>query len=144
MDESSIIHHLTTAFDDVRIETADGSSFFFTGEDRKLPFATLVTKDNYDKVSNLGRPGIFRLNIGIGKKTFLALFGPPPSQIGAAEPVYDFTALNQVMPHPVYGAMFWVCVLNPSDATFTGFVKPLLAEAWQLAAGKRQARDPER
>jgi len=28
------------------------------------------------------------------------------------------TALDQLMPHPVYGRMFWVCVLNPSDVTF--------------------------
>ena len=136
MDESSLIHHLTTAFDDVQVDTADGNSFFFVGTERKLPFATLITTDNYDKVSNLSRPGIFRLNIGAGKKAFLALFGPPPEQIGTPDPFYDFTTLDEVMPHPVYGGMFWVCVLNPSEPTFTEIVQPLLAEAHTIATNK--------
>ena len=55
---------------------------------------------------------------------------------------YDFTALDQVMPHPVYGRMYWVCVLNPSDATFQK-LRPLLTEAHDLAVrmhAKRPAR----
>ena len=45
------------------------------------------------------------------------------------------------MPHPVYGRMFWVCVLNPSDKTFETKVQQLLAEAYDLAVSKykRQA-----
>jgi len=39
------------------------------------------------------------------------------------------------MPHPVYGKMYWVCVLNPSAETFET-VKGLLAEAYE--AGMRQ------
>ena len=42
------------------------------------------------------------------------------------------------MPHPVYAAQSWVCVLNPSDATFES-LRPLLAEAHQRAA-ERDAR----
>ena len=55
---------------------------------------------------------------------------------------YDFTALDRMMPHPVYGKMYWVCVLNPSIATFER-VQSLLAEAYDLAAkrlAERQAR----
>jgi hypothetical protein len=44
------------------------------------------------------------------------------------------------MPHPVYGKMYWVCVLNPSAATFEA-VKPLLAEAYQAAAGRHAKRE---
>ena len=40
------------------------------------------------------------------------------------------------MPHPVYGKMHWVCVLNPSAATFAK-VQELLAEAYEMAVGKR-------
>jgi hypothetical protein len=49
---------------------------------------------------------------------------------------YDFTALDQVMPHPVYGRQYWVCVLNPSDETFETKVRPLLAEAYEMAVSK--------
>jgi hypothetical protein len=37
----------------------------------------LVTSDLYDQFSNLNRPSVFRLNIGIGKQTFRSLFGSP-------------------------------------------------------------------
>jgi hypothetical protein len=45
------------------------------------------------------------------------------------------------MPHPVYGRMYWVCVLNPSEETFETKVRRLLAEAYDLAVSryKRQA-----
>ena len=53
-----------------------------------------------------------------------------------------FTALDTIMPHPVYGKINWACVLNPSAATFEA-VRPLLAEAYQLVFdryAKREAR----
>ena len=67
---------------------------------------------------------MFRLNIGVSKKTYEGLFG---------EGHYDFAALDQLMPHPVYGTNHWVCVLNPSEPTFKK-LKPLLAEAYDIAA----------
>jgi hypothetical protein len=45
---------------------------------------------------------------------------------------HDFTALNQILPHPIYAPQSWICVLNPSKATFQT-VPPLLAEAYALA-----------
>jgi len=75
MDQASITPYLIDTFADVQVETSDGSFFFFYGAERKFPFATLVTKDSYDSVSNLDRPGVYRLNIGISKSTFLSLFG---------------------------------------------------------------------
>jgi hypothetical protein len=88
------------------------------------------------------------LNIGISKQTFRSLFGMTKlasDQEDAAESddapgEYDFTALDQVMPHPVYGRMYWVSVLNPSDETFATKVQPLLAEAYDMAASKYKRR----
>src|SRR5262249_26259208 len=96
---------------------------------RRFPFATIVTKDygDFDDASNLDRPGVFRLNIGVGKETYASLF-----DAGAG---HDFTALDRLMPHPVYGSNHWVCVLNPSEATFET-LKPLLREAYDRAAGR--------
>ena len=102
-----------------------------------MPFATIVTKDygDFDRASNLNRPGVFRLNIGVSKETYRSWFGPQPSPPGTAGVVdtgHDFTALDQIMPHPFYAPQSWVCVLNPSEATFQA-VQPLLAEAYDLA-----------
>jgi Family of unknown function (DUF6194) len=45
---------------------------------RRLPFATIVTRDAYERVSNLDRPGVFRLNIGVGRETYRSMFGDLP------------------------------------------------------------------
>jgi hypothetical protein len=142
VDEAAIVQYITNTFEEVHVVDADGNYFFFSGPDRKLPFATLVTRDDYDQVSNLNRPSVFRLNIGVSKETYRSLLGAPPSPPGAAgvvETGHDFTALDQLMPHPVYGHLSWVCVLNPSDATFD-IVRSLLAEAHGRAASKHAKR----
>ncbi|MBI5761040.1 MAG: hypothetical protein HZA46_21155 [Planctomycetales bacterium] len=127
-------------------------SFFFYDpgrnipHDRRFPFATIVTKDygEFDNASNLNRPSVFRLNIGVSKDTYRSLFGSQPSRPGADGVVdagHDFAALDQVLPHPVYGKMYWVCVLNPSAATFQT-VRPLLAEAYDLSVRKHVEARP--
>jgi len=110
-----------------------------------MPFATIVTKDygDFDCASNLNRPSVFRLNVGVSKETYRSLFGAQTSPSGADGDVdggYDFTALDQLLPHPVYGRMYWVCVLNPSAEIFQTVVRPLLAEAYDLAVGKGARR----
>ena len=107
-----------------------------------FPFATLVTNNANDDFSDLDRPNVFRLNIGISKQSYLALFGVPISRAQAhgSEPAYDFTVLDQLLPHPVYGRMYWACVLNPGKATFETQVKPLLDEAYQMTVSKQKNR----
>lgn len=104
---------------------------------RRFPFATIVTKDygDFDCASNLNRPGVFRLNISVGKETYRSLFGLQPSA-DVVEKGHDFTALDQLMPHPVYAAQSWICILNPSESTFQTTVRPLLADAYERASRK--------
>ena len=155
MNETEISQYITETFEGVDVVVASGDSFFFYNPDsnvppdHRFPFVTLVTSDINDQFSNLNRPSVFRLNIGIDKQTFRSLFGDParPSskdsaaESGAHSSDYDFTALDQLMPHPVYGRMYWMCVLNPSDETFETKVGPRLTEAYTLAVSKykRQA-----
>jgi Family of unknown function (DUF6194) len=155
VNEAEIIQYITEMFEGVDVVTDSGNSFFFYNPDKnvppdhRFPFVTLVTSDLYDQFSNLNRPSVFRLNIGIGKQTFRSLFGEPAllsdrdsaAINGENASGYDFTVLDRIMPHPVYGRMSWVCVLNPSDETFETNVRQLLAEAYDLAVSKykRQA-----
>jgi Family of unknown function (DUF6194) len=149
MDEASVTQYIATTFAGVDVVVASqelgapevswGDTFFIHDPDRTLdaarrfPFATIVTKDygDFDNASDLNRPGVFRLNIGIGKETYKSLFD--------AGRDHDFAALDQLMPHPVYGRNHWVCVLNPSDSTFET-LKPLLAEAHGIAVGRNTRR----
>lgn len=161
MDEAAITKYVTETFDGVNVivasreagspELAWGDSFFIYDPDRQLPpaaqfpFATIVTKDYgaFDCASKLDRAGVFRLNIGLGKETYRSLFGPQPPhppEGGVVETGHDFAVLDQLMPHPVYASMSWVCVLNPSEATFQ-VLRPLLADAYQLAVSRFAKRE---
>jgi hypothetical protein len=132
-----IIEHITGTFPDVDIvRSPDGDwTFFSCDPEQHWPnFATLGTNDDaYDRFSDLARPGVFRLNIGVGRASFDA--------IAAAQPTPDFTAFDTLVPHPVYAAQRWVCVVCPSDATFERLVTPLLAEAHGIVASRRERRN---
>lgn len=86
----------------------------------------------------MNRENIYRVNIGIRKETFLALFGAVPARPpkgGIVDMPFDFTKTDKILPHPVYAWMSWICVLNPSDTTFEQ-LKPLIKEAYEYAKEK--------
>ena len=130
MDESAVIDYIMKTFPKVETVTEYGYDMFFYRSDRKLSFATLISSDyDYDHVSNLNRPGVYRLNIGVSKQTFQSLFGT--DQVNVND--YDFTALDVIMPHPEYAQYHFICVLSPSEETFEE-IRALLAEAYEIAA----------
>ena len=146
LDEAAIIRSITETLGGVDVQMLEDDAFFFyhPGQnlpvDRRLPFATLVTSDKHDQASDLDRPGVFRLNVGVSAETFRARFGElPPSKGGPYDPItgYDFTVLDTLLPHPVYGRLHWLCVVNPSRETFAQ-MQPLLAEAHRLAAEREE------
>lgn len=107
-------------------------------DERKLPFATIVTDDTYDTVSNLTRPDTYRLNLGLTKATYTYLFGTAPTERdehGVLATGFDHATLDTVMPHPMYASQYWVCVVNPSDDTMPR-LRPMIAEAYQFAVRK--------
>ncbi|MEW1910166.1 DUF6194 family protein [Kitasatospora sp. NPDC085895] len=120
-------------------EVAWGDTFFFHDPDgespRRMPFATLVTKDyaGFDTASDLDRPGVFRLNVSVGRRAFEELIGHPPAAHQQHHDAYDYTATDRLLPHPAYAVQAWVCILNPGPAT-TGLARDLLADAHARAA----------
>ena len=73
--------------------------------------------------------------MGVSKGAYFELFGPPPPRPGKGGIVdggWDFTALDILTPHPVYGWMSWVAVLSPSEATWTQ-CRDLLVDAHDRA-----------
>lgn len=152
MNEFEMSRFITDTFAGVDVVVEAGNSFFFYNPDpgippdHMFPWVTLMTNDINDQFSNLDRPSVYRLNIGVSKATFQALFGADKrsantdQQGEAAFSGYDFTALDRVMPHPVYGKMHWVCVLNPTDAALKTTVRPLLDEAYATTVNKYSKR----
>src|SRR5438477_601769 len=109
MDQAAITRYITELGGIDVLIANDDAYFYYDPErtlppDRRMPFATIMTSDAYDSASNLSRPGVFRMNIGVGKDTYRSLFGPLPQAPGAAGIVdtgHDFAALDQLLPHPV-------------------------------------------
>ena len=156
MDQDAIIHYVTDTFTGIEVARPTdgpgaGDTFFYYDPQhdldmtRQLPFATIVTKDygDFDNASQLNRPELFRLNIGVSRDTFRALFGYAPGEDRTESADYDFAALDRLMPHPVYAPQSYVCVLNPSQATFEA-VKPLLAEAYFRDAARHARTQTKR
>ena len=104
---------------------------------------TVKEKDgDNDKASNLDRTGIYRVNLGLRKSTFQKMYGKIPARPtagGVVDMDCDFTALDIIIPHPVYAWMGWVSVLNPSKQTFER-LKPLIQEAYEFSVEKFQKR----
>ena len=139
MNQDAIAEYITNTFSDVATQTAYGYLFYFFGSNRKMPFATIATKDaEHETYSNLQRPGVFRLNIGVKKVTYRAMFGDPPKAseaVATPKGDYDYTELDKLLPHPEYAAQSWVCVLNPGPRTLQT-VKELLAESHEIATSR--------
>src|SRR5690349_15098107 len=110
MDESFITSYIMETFPEVETELNYGYTFFFYRSDHKLPFTTIASSDNeYEQISNLDRPGVYRLNIGVSRETFQSLFGAEKVDLTQ----YDFAALDVIMPHPDYAKQHFICVLSP-------------------------------
>jgi uncharacterized protein DUF6194 len=131
-----ISDYITSTCEGVEVLTVpSGSGTFFSCSDAHWPnFATLVTSDEYDQFSDLSRPGVYRLNIGLTRNTFESLF---PTN---AEAKHDYTLTDRLMPHPEYSRQRWVSILNPSPVTFEQVVKPLLREAYELELARMERR----
>lgn len=109
-------------------EIAWGDAFFYYAPDGRMPrntqpYGTIVTKDYPDDTaSHLDPPGRWRVNVQVGRTAL-------PELLGERD---DPAAADVMLPHPVYGALGWICVVNPGERT-TGTVIRLLREAHEAA-----------
>ena len=137
MTKDEIVSYLTETFEHIVPKVSWGETSFFVNPGKQLPsgtyFATIKDKDGeHDRASDLDRSGAFRLNFGPGRDAFTALFGAPPARPAKGCVIdghWDFTECNRLVPHPVYGWMSWMAVINPDDETFHQ-CKPLLEKAY--------------
>ncbi len=135
-DADEITAWIATALPDTVLAQAMGATFFSLDESHWPNFATIVTTDEHDMgtPSDLARPGVFRLNIGVGRDTFERLVG------GQEAP--DYAALDRILPHPVYARQRWIAILNPTRDTFERDLKPLIIEAHDRLAAQRARHTP--
>ncbi|CPY83807.1 Uncharacterised protein [Mycobacteroides abscessus] len=86
IDEGAVIEYIVTTFPDLQCEVVQGNWFFFRGADRKVPAITLMSNDAFDTYSDLGRPSVYRLNIGVSSDTFDRLVSGRPARAPSTTP----------------------------------------------------------
>ncbi|MEC5291093.1 DUF6194 family protein [Aurantimonas sp. C2-6-R+9] len=135
--ESDAVHeHLISELGGVVPRAAWGEMAYFYNPGSRFSrgtyFATIKDRNGEnDRASDLDRTEVWRLNIGVSKKTYQSLFGPPPPRPdkgGIIDGPWDFIERDVLMPHPIYGWMSWIAVLSPSEKTWMQCI-PLLADA---------------
>lgn len=111
-------------------EPAWGDAFFYYAPDGQMPqniqpYGTIVTK-NYpgDDAADLDLPDRWRVNVHVDRATFWELTGEEPRSLSRHR---DYAAVDSVMPHPVYGALGWISVVNPGERTSDTVVQLLLS-----------------
>lgn len=140
------IKSITQHFKGLQPVHAWGETGLFYNPENYLPRGTycftLKEKDgDNDSSSQLNRDEIdYRLNFKIKPATYLNIFHEPrlpkrPVKGGIIVPEsgrsYDPTVLNTLIPHPVYGWMSWVSIINPDELKIQElFSAGLLQEAY--------------
>jgi len=121
-DPATIVTYIQETYPETDTVEAMNAYFFSLDPEKHWPnYATLVTTNEHDDASDLDRPGVFRLNLGVDREAF--------DRIAAADPEPDYTAFDRLLPHPVYGQQHWIAIVNPSEETFRETVIPLIALA---------------
>lgn len=112
-------------------EIAWGDRFFYYAPDGVVPpgqpFATIVVKDYPDEPpAGLG-DGVFRVNIDAGRR----------DQVVEG----DLSQWDRVLPHPTYGELGWVAIIQPGART-EGALTSLIGEAHAAAKRRWERRRP--
>ena len=127
-----------------------GERSLFYNPDHRLPkgtyFLTFKERDGANDWASRIRPGDYRLNVGISEATFTDRFVAVPARPAAGGVVqtgHDFTGRDRILPHPVYGWMCWIAIVNPTHETFED-LKPLLSGAYERAVERYRRRMEQR
>ena len=143
-----MLRYIVDGYPGVNPLAAAGDTYFLYDPDRdlppnrQLPFATLVTGDRHDRVSDLDREGVYRLNIGVRKQTYRDLFGTPPTERDADGVLRHRRTTTRCSTRCcrtrcTRGSTGCACCRRPRRRSTTA-VRPLLDEAYRLAVRKHE------
>src|SRR5919106_843985 len=121
-DLDEMIQLIRDAFPEAVVARIDSAAFFSLDEKHWPNFATVVWTDEHDMgtPSDLARPSVYRVNVGVDRETFQRLVG------SLDDP--DYAAFDRFVPHPVYAKQRWISILNPSPETVRETLMPLIQQ----------------
>lgn len=130
-NRDEMIRLIRDAFPDAVVAEIDSAAFFSLDDKHWPNFATVVWTDEHDQgaPSDLARPGVYRVNVGVARETFERLVR------SLEDP--DYASFDQFLPHPVYAKQRWIAILNPSHATVRKTLMPLIAKGHERLAARK-------
>ena len=133
--QDEMIQLIRDAHPDAVVARIDSGAFFSLDENHWPNFATVVWTDEHDMgtPSNLARPGVYRVNVGVDKATFERMVGDQTDP--------DYAAFDRFVPHPVYAKQRWIAILNPSHETTRTTLLPLIAAGHDRLAARSGANE---
>lgn len=144
IDPEEIFTTLLPLDEGLRRERYWGESSIFYNPGKAAPlgviFASVKDHDGEnDRSSLLDRPEVFRFAFCLAPDAYAERFGDLPARPPKGGVVhlddYDPTALDTLMPHPVYAWMRWVQILSPSRERFHA-LRPLLDDSLTLVRAR--------
>lgn len=136
--KQSEIQQYVTSLENVETDENMGYLFYYVGDDHHVPFVSIAENGNeYETMSKLDREGVFRVNIGVSRDTFVSLFPNPDIENT------DFSVLNTFLPHPHYSKQYFICILNPSEKNGE-LLKKYILEAYDIAKKRLEVRNRNR
>tara|TARA_A200000159_G_scaffold159823_1_gene178990 strand:+ start:2703 stop:3215 length:513 start_codon:yes stop_codon:yes gene_type:complete len=150
MKPLELVDLLASRFHGLVAKSSWGETALFYNPSQLLPSGVYVATvkehdgDN-DRASQLDRPGIYRFSVGIGNVAYGRRFGVKPARPLKGEVVatgHDFTAVDVVLPHPVYAWMGWISILSPSSESIRQ-LWPDIEVGYALAQKKYSSRRPK-
>ena len=92
-DPETLVNYILETYPETDVVQAMNAWFFSLDPKKHWPnYATIVTTDEHDDASDLSRPGVFRLNLGVDKATF--------QRVAAADREPDYAAFDRLLPTP--------------------------------------------
>lgn len=151
LDADTLLDRVRARYDGLVAHDVWGERGLFYNPGGDLPrgayFLTVKERNGEnDRASNLDRPGVYRVNVGLSKGSYRTRFGDPPARPpkgGVVDTGHEFTTTDELLPHPVYAWAGWVCVLSPSAETLST-LWPLVDEAYERAVGAYEERTATR
>lgn len=102
-------------------ELAWGDKFFYYSPDGTVPqnvqpCGTIVVKDYPDEPAANLSPERARVNIQVDRDTFVRLIGVEPRGLGSEydTALVNYSVADTFFPHPSYGPLSWVSVIEPT------------------------------
>lgn len=128
---NEILNYITNKYDGVVIKNSYKELAIFYNPNNLLKngvyVCTIKEQDgNNDKASKLFRNGVFRFSCGLTKDDYINLFKILPKRPKKGEIVdlpYDFSILHEIIPHPIYAYMGWICINCTQETNLELFYK---------------------